>query len=227
MKDKEIMIEDEDSFQTIFAKFGALALDKQESLGELIGDNVGNLNIEKGSISFGNDLVFDIQIIGTLSSETNKWHWAWDNKEIGLPEDLIKEAVKVKEFGEKYNINQFTTNIFDGDNLEAHLLAMTVSGIMDDAGYYAADFDEVTFFVTIQSDKIPRDDTIERFVNVYSRFHKEFDVKARLAFEGYSKLRGYEYKEKEEFSVAKINESRVIVGFTDRGNVTHIQTMLE
>jgi len=227
MKEKEIMIEDSDSFQTIFTKYGALALDKQESLGELIGDAVGDLNIEKGTISFGDDLIFPIQIIGTLSNETNKWHWAWDNEEVGLPEDLIKEALEVKKIGEKYNIGQFTTNIFDGDNFEAHLIAMAVSGIMDDAGYYAADFDEVTFFVTIQSDKIPRDDTIERFVKVYDKFHKEFEVKARLAFEGYTKLRGYDYKEKDEFSVAKIGQSRVIVGFTERDNVTHIQTMLE
>lgn len=227
MKEKAIKIEDSDSFQTIFTKYGALALDKQESLGELIGDKVGNLNIEKGVLSFDDDLEFPIQIIGTLSNETNKWHWAWDNEGIDLPEDLVKEAIEVKEIGEKHEISQFTTNIFDADNLEAHLIAMAVLGIMDDAGYYAADFDEITFFVTIQSDKIPHDETIERFINVYNKFQKEFDVKPRLAFEGYTKLRGYDYKEKEEFSVAKMGESRVIVGFTDRGNMTHIQTMLE
>jgi len=227
MKEKAIKIEDSDSLQTIFTKYGALALDKQESLGELIGDNVGNLDLEKGVLSFDKDLEFPIQIIGILSNETNKWHWAWDYEDIGLSENLVKEALEVKKIGEKYEIPQFTTNIFDADNLEAHLIAMTVSGIMDDSGYYAADFDEITFFVTIKSDKIPYDETIERFINVYNKFQKEFDVKPRPAFEGYAKLRGYEYKEKEEFSVAKMDESRVIVGFTDRGNVTHIQTMLE
>ena len=227
MKETEIKIEDSDSFQTIFAKFGAFALDKQESLSELIGEEVGDLNIEKGTLSFGDTLDFPIQILGTLSNETNKWHWAWDNKNIGLPENLIKEAIEVKKIGEKYEIPQFTTNIFDADNLEAHLIAMVVSGIMDDDGYYLADFGEITFFVTIKSDKISRDETIEKFINVYDKFYKEFDVKPRLAFEGYTKLRGYDYKEKDEFSVAKIGESRVIVGFTDRGNVTHIQTMLE
>ena len=227
MKEKAIKIEDSDSFQTIFTKYGALALDKQESFGELIGEKVGNLNIEKGTISFDESLEFPIQIIGTLSNETNKWHWAWDNEGIDLPENLVKESIEVKEIGEKHGISQFTTNIFDADNLEAHLIAMTVSGIMGDAGYYAADFGEITFFVTVHSDKIPHDETIERFINVYNKFQKEFDVKPRLAFEGYTKLRGYNYKEKEEFSVAKMGESRVIVGFTERGNVTHIQTMLE
>jgi uncharacterized protein DUF6882 len=227
MKEKAIEIEDSDSFQTIFTKYGAIALDKQERLTEVIGDNVGNLDIEKGIISFGKNLDFPVQIIGSLSNETNKWHWAWDNEEVGLPQSLIKEAIDVKEVGEKYDIGQLTTNIFDADILEAHLISMVVSGIMDDDGYYAADFDGVVFFVTIKSDKIPRKESIERFVNVYNKFQKKFDVKPRLAFEAYTKLQGYDFKEREEFSVAKIGESRVIVGFTDRGNVTHIQTMLE
>lgn len=227
MKEKAIGIENSDSFQTIFTKYGALALDKQESLSEIIGDNAGELNIEEGTISFGDELEFPIQIIGTLSSETSKWHWAWDNQEVGLPENLVKEAEDIKEIGEKYDISQFTTNIFDADLFEGHLITMTVSGIMDDAAYYAVDFGEIIFFVTIQSDKIPMDDSIERFINTYDKFQKEFDVKARPAFESYAKLRGYEYKEREEFSVAKMGESRVIVGFTDRGNMTHIQTMLE
>lgn len=225
MKEKTIKIEDSDSFQTIFTKYGALALDKQESLSEVIGDDVGNLDIEKGTISFG-DSEFPIQIIGILSKGTNKWYWAWDNEDIGFPQDSIKEASEIKKIGEEHDIAQFTTNVFDADLLEAHLIAMAVSGIMDDGAYYAVDQDEVVFFVSI-TDKIPRDNSIERFINVYNKFQKEFDVKPRLAFEGYSKLRGYKYKEKEEFSVAKMGESRVIVGFTDRGNVTHIQTMLE
>lgn len=227
MKEKAMQIENSDSFQTIFTKYGALALDKQESLSEIIGDNVGELNIEKGTISFGDEFEFPIQIIGTLSSETSKWHWAWDNQEVGLPENLVKEAENIKEIGEKYEIGQFTNDIFDADLFEGHLITMTVSGIMNDAAYYAVDFNELIFFVTIQTDKIPMDESIERFINTYDKFQKEFDIKARLAFESYAKLRGYQYKEREEFSVAKMGESRVIVGFTDRGNVTHIQTMLE
>lgn len=227
MKEKEIKIKDSDSFQTIFTKYGAMALDKQENLGQIIGANVGKLHIDEGTISFGDDLTFPVQILGSLANDTNKWHWAWDNKDIGLPEDIIQESIKIKEFGEKQNITQFTTNIFDADLLEAHIISMTASGIFNDDAYYAVNFDEIIFFVTIKSNKIPKDETIERFVHVFNKFNKEFDVKSKLAFESYTKLRGYEYKERDEFSVAKIGQSRVIVGFTERGNVTHIQTMLE
>ncbi|MDR0900729.1 MAG: hypothetical protein LBM26_03625 [Methanobrevibacter sp.] len=107
------------------------------------------------------------------------------------------------------------------------MLAMTVVGLLKDSAYSVVDYNEVLFFVTIKSDEIPVDDSIERFINTFDKFHKEFDIKARLAFESYTKSRDYDFKEREEFSVAKINESRVIVGFTERGNVTHIQTLLE
>ncbi|MDR2966729.1 MAG: hypothetical protein LBU74_02130 [Methanobacteriaceae archaeon] len=227
MKEKEIKIEDSDSFQTIFTKYGAMALDKQENLGQVIGENVGKLNIDEGTISFSDDLTFPVQILGTLANDTNNWHWAWDNKDIGFPEDIIQEAIKVKEFGERHDIVQFTTNILVTDLLEAHIIAMTVSGIFNDDAYYLVDFDEITFFITIKSNEIPKDETIERFINVFNKFQKEFNVKAKLAFKSYAKLRGYEYKERDEFSVAKVGQSRVIVGFSERGNVTHIQTMLE
>ncbi len=227
MNEKTIKIEDSDSLQTIFTKYGAIALDKQENLAQIIGDNVGDLHLDKGIISFGNDLDFPIQVLGTLSKKTSKWHWAWDNNDVGFLEDIVQEADEVKKIGEKYDIPQFTTKVFDADLFEAHILAMTVSGIFNDDAYYVVDLDEITFFVTIKSNKIPKDETIERFISAYDKFQKEFDVKYRLAFESYSKLRGYDYKERDEFSVAKIGQSRVIVGFSERGNVTHIQTMLE
>ena len=227
MKEKEIKIDDSDSFQTILTKFGAMALDKQENFSQFIGENEGELNFDDGTISFGNDLTFPAQIIGTLATDANKWHWAWDNEDIGFPEAMIQEAIKVKEFGEKHNITHFTSKFLGISLLEAHPIAMTVSSIFNDDAYYFTDFDSLTFIVTIKSNEIPKDETIERFINVFNKFQKEFDIKPRLAFESYTKLRGYEFKKRDEFSVAKIGHSRVIVGFSERGKVTHIQTLLE
>lgn len=48
----------EDDLQSIFTKYGAYALDKQENLSDLIGEKKGNLDIENGILSFGEDLSF-------------------------------------------------------------------------------------------------------------------------------------------------------------------------
>ena len=57
--EKPITIEKDDSFKMILSKYGALALDKQENLSELIGDAEGDLDIEKGIIAFG-DIEFPV-----------------------------------------------------------------------------------------------------------------------------------------------------------------------
>ena len=49
--EKPVEIEQGDSFKVVLSKYGALALDKQESLSELIGDEVGDLDIEKGELA--------------------------------------------------------------------------------------------------------------------------------------------------------------------------------
>ncbi|MEE1134988.1 MAG: hypothetical protein UHW60_09470, partial [Methanobrevibacter sp.] len=61
--EKPITIEPEDTFKVVLSKYGALALDKQENLSEMIGETVGDLDIEKGEISFG-DISLPVQILG-------------------------------------------------------------------------------------------------------------------------------------------------------------------
>jgi hypothetical protein len=226
IKNLPIEIEENETFQSLFTKTGALALEHHDDLIKLVGNKESTLDSKKGIITFGNNLEFPIQILGTLSIESHKWHWAWDNKDIGFPEELIEESIKVREFGEEYNILQFKENLFEASVLEAHLIAMTVSALFGDDSYFVVDFDEILFIVTIKSDKIKHEKSVKKFLYTFDTFQKEFDVSPRLAFEGYTKISGYEYKERDDFSVAKIDQSRVIVGISEKGNVTHIQTLL-
>ena len=69
---------------------------------------------------------------------------------------------------------------------------------------------------------IKENNTVEKFRNTYYTFQKNFNIYPKIAFEAYTKLKGYEFKPHDEFSLAKIGESRVMAGFTDRGNVTRI-----
>lgn len=51
----------------------ALGLDKQENLSELIGDLEGQLDIEKGVLTFSGDISFNVQILGFFNEEAKKW----------------------------------------------------------------------------------------------------------------------------------------------------------
>lgn len=227
MKDIQTPIEIElcDDFKTVLSKFGCLALDRQENLSELIGDLEGELDLETGILKFSEDIEFPVQFLGLYNEQFNQWSWCWDNEDIGFDENLVESANKIKEIGEKFSIPEFNTPIIPGNFDLCHVLAMTASSLLDMDAYYAAHVDDFDVFVAIKSDLIIRNDSIEKFRDTYNTFQKNFNVFPKLAFEGYTKLKGYIFKGKEEFSVAKIGEGRIIAGFTERGNLTHIQML--
>ena len=218
--EKPITIEEDDSFKTILSKYGALALDKQENLSELIGDTVGELDIEKETLTFG-DIEFSAQILGFYSQDANQWSWAWDNKEI-FGENLVKIADNMKSIGEEFNISEFTSPVINSSYDDCHTLAMASISILNLDAYYAVSMDGLDIFIAIESDEIIENNEVIKFRDTYLTFQKNFDIYPRLAFEAYTKLKGYVFKPHDDFALAKIGESRVLVGFTERGNVTRI-----
>ncbi|MDR0913297.1 MAG: hypothetical protein LBM96_11980 [Methanobrevibacter sp.] len=227
-------ITENDTLQTLFTKTGAYSLEQHENLESIILDKEYEIDFNNGIISFGNDLKFNFKILGTLSAESEKWHWAYDDEDVGFSKDLLTDAFKIKDFGEEFNISHFKRSLFDASIREAHILAMTSSVLLGANSYYVADFDEIYFFLTIYSDEIKGENSAKRFIMTYDTFQKAYntEISPMMALEGYANLKGYEYKESlydenDKFSVVKINDSRIIVGFTERGNVSHIQTFIE
>ena len=204
----------------ILSKYGALALDKQENLSELIGDAEGDLDIEKGIIAFG-DIEFPVQILGFYSQDMRQWSWAWDNEEI-FGKELIELSCKMKAIGDEFEVAEFNTPALNADFNDCHTLAMVSTSILNMDAYYGVSEEGIDIFVLIQSDLIEENDSLLKFRDTFYTFQKNFNIYPKLAFEAYTKLKGYGFKPHDDFAVAKIGESRLIVGFTERGNITRI-----
>ena len=224
--EESVKIENGDSFKVVLSKYGALALDKQENLSELIGDTQGDLDLENGILSFG-DIQVPIQILGFFTEQSNQWSWAWDNEKIGFDDGLLKAANQIKKIGDEFEILEFSTPVIHADFNDCHTLAMTAITILEYDAYYAYSEEGLDIFVAIDSDLIKENNSVEKFRDTFATFQKNFNVYPKIAFESYTKLKGYIFKPQQDFAVAKIGESRIIVGYTERGNVTHIQMFLE
>ena len=222
MEINSLLIEENDDLQDLFSKYGALALEKQEILSSIVGNDEPELDIEKGIVRFG-EKEFPIQLIGFLDPDENTWSWAWDNDDIGFPEDLIEEAKAVKEFGEKQNIPQLVENVFNASLTEAHILNMTISSIFNNDAYCAVNYGSFVFFVTIESDEIEISDDIDVFANVINDFHRKFEVNHLKALRGYALNKGYEYKYRDEFCIVKVGDDTIVVTLTERKNIYTIK----
>lgn len=218
--EKPVEIEQGDSFKVVLSKYGALALDKQESLSELIGDEVGDLDIEKGEIAFEN-VTFPVQILGFFMQDSRQWSWAWDNEDI-FGKDLIKSASEIKAIGDEFGISEFNTPLLNAIYDDCHTLAMTAISILDMDGYYAVSEEGLDIFVAVKSDLIKDEGTAKKFRDTFYTFQKNFNIYPKIAFESYTKLKGYGFKPHDDFALAKIGEARVMAGYTERGNVTRL-----
>ena len=223
--DKPVKIEEGDSFKILLSKYGALALDKQENLSELIGEGAGDLDIEKGELKFG-DIILPVQILGFFMQESRQWSWAWDNEDI-FGEKLIKSAQQMKAIGEEFEIPEFTAPLLNATYDDCHTLAMTSSSILGMDAYYAVSEEGLDIFVGIKSDLIEEHDSPRKFRDTFYTFQKNFNIYPKIAFDAYTKLKGHGIKHHDDFDIACLGESRIIVGFTERGNVKTIQMLLE
>lgn len=213
-----------DEFEDIFSKFGALALEKQGNLFKIVGEESSDLDIENGTVSFG-DYKFPIQIIAGFNPDENLFFWTWDNEGIGLPEEVIKEAIQIKEFGQEHDIPQYITPMFNTDFKGANIMAMSVCSLFDDDSFCAVNYGDFVFFVTINSDEIVSIEDADEFLSIYYDFFRNFEVDNIDALEYYAKLKGYDYKYRDDFAVVKIADDRVIVGFSDMGSVNSIKVL--
>ncbi len=82
----------------LLERYGAIALDKQMNLGEVIGGNNWNIDINAGEISFGTNLIFPIQVLGTFSHSSETWLWSWANTKSGFPENTIQQAQQLRKY---------------------------------------------------------------------------------------------------------------------------------
>ena len=218
--EKPVEIEQGDSFKVVLSKYGALALDKQESLSELIGDEVGDLDIEKGELAFEN-VTFPVQILGFFMQDSKQWSWAWDNEEI-FGKDLVKSSLEIKAIGEEFDISEFNTPLLNAIYDDCHTLAMVATSILNMDAYYAVSEEGLDIFVLIQSDLIKENDSPKKFRDTFYTFQKNFNIYPKIAFESYTKLKGYGFKPHDDFALAKIGEARVMAGYTERGNITRL-----
>ena len=218
--EKPVEIEEGDSFKVILSKYGALALDKQENLSELIGEEIGDLDIEKGTVTFA-DIEMPAQILGFYSQDINQWSWAWDSEDI-FGKDLIEAACEIKKIGDEFEVTEFAAPIIQTDFDACHTLAMAATAILGYDAYYAVSEEGLDIFVAVKSDSIEENNSAKKFRDTYYTFQKNFKIYPRIAFESYTKLKGYIYKPHDDFALAKIGEARVMAGFTERGNVTRI-----
>ncbi|MDA3613810.1 DUF6882 domain-containing protein [Polluticaenibacter yanchengensis] len=201
--------------QELIERYGGIALDKQIDFGEIIGNNNWNVDMQQGIISFGPNLVFPIQVLGTIAHSSQTWLWAWANTMSGLPPNLIEQSLQLKKYGEDNGISLLSNHTFHFTKDKLHLLGMMASGMFHSSGYYIADYGQGAMLVTIKDSRIDKERTENhhRILTVFPQLISQFDMNHKNALKSYLDAKGYSYTEKENTVTGTKNQNTLTAQF--------------
>jgi len=175
-------------------KFGAIALEKQRNLFSVTGGLSWNVDMGKEEITFGDDLTFPMQVLGSFSHSSETWLWIWENKAGGYAESVMKQALLLKQYGEENNIDLLTVGKFDAVDNDLHLIGMIAVEMFNLSGYYLGNYGQGTMVVTIKSYVIDNSESEElsRILTVFPELISTFEIQNhKNTFTNYLSQKGY------------------------------------
>lgn len=207
--------------QELIERYGGYGLDKQLDLGEIIGDNDWQINIPKGEIYFGTNLIFPIQVLGTFSHSSETWLWAWANTQSGLSESLIQEALRLKKYGEENEIDLLRNSKFEASTDDLHLIGLIASGMFNSSGYYITNFGKGSMVSTIKSEKVDkiRKDNHHRILTVFPQLISQFELNHNFALKHYLTAKDYNISENGNKLIATKNEDTITAEFDEQSRL--------
>ena len=208
----------------LIERFGGISFDKQFDLGEVIGDNSWNVDMKKGEISFGANITFPIQVLGTISHSSDTWLWAWANTKSGLSETVTKHANELKKYGEENEIDLLRNSEFGATKNDLHLIGLIASGMFGSSGYYIADYGQGAMVVTIKSDKVDktRKENHHRVLTVFPQLISQFHMNHKLALTNYLNAKGYVVMQNGTNISATKNAEKITAEFDDLSRMTKL-----
>jgi hypothetical protein len=210
--------------QELIERYGGIALDKQLDFGEVIGNNPWNVNMNQGTISFGQNLTFPVQVLGTISHSSQTWLWAWANTKSGLSESIIQQSLLLKKYGEENEIDLLRNDTFGFSKNELHVMGIIASGMFNSSAYYIADYGQGAMVVTIKDNMVEkaRTDSHHRILSVFPQLISQFDMDHKKALANYLTAKGYALTETGNTVTGTKNGNTITGEFDDLSRLTKL-----
>ncbi|WP_199269155.1 DUF6882 domain-containing protein [Polaribacter sp. L3A8] len=212
------------TIQELYNQSVVVSLEKQEVFGEMVEGLGWSCDMLEGKLTYGDDKVFDIQVLGTYSENEKSWLWAWANTQSGIPEKFLQTALAAKAIGEAYQIEDFVTSKKEFSSDPGVYFSTIISAMVKESCYVPLTFKGLTVYVTITSAEA---DSKARTVPalICSHFTKvaanyTFPHKYSLYF--YLKGKGYEVELPGNNIVAKKEDDQILGIFDLKGRLMKI-----
>ncbi|MBD1262096.1 hypothetical protein HZY62_15955 [Maribacter polysiphoniae] len=210
--------------QELYNQSFLISMEKQEIFSEMVEGLGWSCDMLEGKLTYGEDKVFDIQIIGSYSINEKSWLWAWANTQSGIPEKFLQTALAMKSIGEAYQIEDLLTPKKEMDSDPGTYFSTVASAMLKESCYVPLTYKGLVVYVTVNSKEADSKARTapalicSHFTNVAANY--TFPHKYTLFY--YLKAKGYEVELPGNNIVAKKGDDRILGIFDLKGNLMKI-----
>lgn len=181
------------AFRDLFSAHVASPWARLREFDRLVGGRSWAVDLDTGIATFGGDLSFPIQLVGTEAYGDNSWLWAWANTESDLPQKLLRLVTSVREFGEQHGILELTEESASLSNVRGDALSLLCGGLTGGQPFYRGAYDGGALYFLVE--KPPQTVTAplppERIPTVLSEVISTFEVDHRSMVESFLERHGF------------------------------------
>lgn len=220
------------TFSSLFARHLLSSFLKQFHLSDLIGESAWRFDVPTGTLSFGDDIHWHAEILGTESEETQTWLWAWANTGSNLPAALVQASLEMKKLGEQHQIPELTEpQSALTEDVNGHVLSMIANGVCDADAYYRGPYDGGAVFLLIKDAKFPQpqESPLSRLATVFPQAISTFSIADhRLALTSYLDGAGIAHVNEGNVVIVKEGKETILTATFDKQNrLANLEAMLK
>jgi len=212
----------------LFDVHGLPSYDKQLSLASVVEGRRYSVSYARGVLSFGSDLSFAIETLGSQSDYDNTWLWAWANHDIA--EWPIEASRRVQAYGLTHGVAEFVDEQFTLEAIDGHYLTMIATGLLGADAYYRCPYDEGAAFVVIQAAPEVRalsDLSAHSIAKRVIDFICRYECRHQTAVENYLRYKGFTWSYAgRELTGSGAGGQSLKARFTSEGHLEQIEAVV-
>lgn len=215
----------EDRLARLFDQHAASTFDKQLLLEDKVGDLDWTFDLDTLTLRF-NHLIFSVQLLGTESTLSATWQWAWAQDSSDIARGAVRQALRVRALGLEQRIAELSRPQVKLSRVDGHYLATLATGLCEAKAYYRCPFDNGALFVLIQSNlgELPQR-PLERVTAVLPQAITTYKIQdCRLALFGLLERYNLPYTASDDKVLVVDGENRLKATFDSRGRLVNLET---
>lgn len=201
------------------------AFAKQVAFADVLEERNWGVSLSKGRATFGDDLAFAIQLIGTEADGDSSWLWAWANEQSNIPESLLRACMQMKTLGEQTGVPELRERSCSQEDADGHMMALIASGLNPDCCYYRGAYEggALYFLVCDAPNVVTQQVAPERAITVLTEVISQFDVDHRQMAHSFLETQGFDVTEGTLAVVAKRADGSIEIRFDSAGRIVKIE----